>query len=340
MKQPIRIGFIGCGGHSSRHADVILRMPDDFKIVGAIDTKEGVAESFLASRNVHALATTEFSKLMAIEEMDAVLIGTPPKSHLDLCNKVLFFMRRRGTHIFCEKPLWEGPYQDEGRRIIEEATRRGIVFSSCHSQRYEREFVYVKAYLPTLVAKYGKPLEVRFQFFYHEPSTEWKRKEGESLLLDHMNHEIDLVHFLFGHGPAKFWRLSDGFDQYQVAGKTMSGLKIWFSGYRRLKSHTFRNELEIVFEAGRMRVESVLDSETGIVEASFSSFPFNKKTVESDKPYNYNFRPYRHDDSLEYIMKNFAAAIRGTESCYLTCYDLVTNTSICNELVAYEYAAI
>ncbi|MBI3274135.1 MAG: Gfo/Idh/MocA family oxidoreductase [Candidatus Colwellbacteria bacterium] len=287
MRQPVRIGFIGCGGHSGRHADVVLRIPDDFKIVGAVDIKEGVAENFLASRGVHALATTKLSEFMAIEDMDAVLIGTPHSSHLDLCNKILF-MWHRGTHIFCEKPLWEGPHQDEGRLIIEEAAKRVIVFSSCHPRRYEREFIYIKAYLPMLITKYGKPLEVRFQFFYHEPSTEWKR----------------------------------------------------FSGYRRLKSRTFRNELEIVFEAGRARVESALDSSTGIVKSTFSSFPFDINAEGSGSPHHYRFRPHQYDDSLTYITKNFAATIRGTELYYLTFDDLITNTSICNELVAHEYAAI
>jgi len=39
MNKPIKIGFIGCGGHSGRHADVISKMLNNFEIVGALDIR-------------------------------------------------------------------------------------------------------------------------------------------------------------------------------------------------------------------------------------------------------------------------------------------------------------
>lgn len=329
MRNPVGLGFMGCGGHSARHADVIRKMPDSYKIVGALDIQQNTAEKFLGIHDESALATTDVSRFLAIEGMDAVLIGTPHKYHLELCESALM----AGKHILCEKPLWEGPHREDCERIIREATNRGLVFSSCHLRRYEKEYVYIKEHLEEYLKRFGGAVEVRFQFFYHEPSTGWKI--DDSLLLDHMNHEIDLVHFLFGYSPAAFWRISHGFDEYRVAGKTESGLGIWFSGYRKLKSRTFKNELEIVFETGRVRIEVVLNSATGMVSSAVSTLSF-----EDDSRTITRFRAHSYDDALVGVMKNFAAAIRGEEICYLTVQDLVVNTAICNDLVLNERGTI
>lgn len=322
MEKQIGLGFIGCGGHSARHADVVRRMPENFRIVGALDVRQDIAEKFLGASDCSALATDNILQFLAIPGMDAVLIGTPHKYHLELCKSVL----AAGKHILCEKPLWEGSYKEEAWAVLAETARRGLVFSSCHLRRYEKEYVYVQEHLAEYLRKFGRAVEVRFQFFYHKPSTGWKM--SDSLLLDHMNHEIDLVHFLFGHEPAAFWRLSHGFDEYKVAGKTESGLGIWFSGYRRLKGRTFRNELELVFERGRVRTEVVLNSATGMVSSDVSTLSF-----EDDSGTVTKFHAHSYDDALVGVMKNFAAAIRGEEACYLTVEDLLTNTAICNDLL-------
>jgi predicted dehydrogenase len=331
MKKRIGLGFIGCGGHSGRHADVLNRMPDDFKIVGALDANRNVAEKFLTDRGLRENNNyhDSISKFFKIPGMDAVLIGTPHKYHLGFCELAV----EEGKHILCEKPLWEGPLQEEGKHVIAEAAERKLIFSSCHLRRFEKEYIFVKEHLPSYAKLFGEAVEVRFQFFYHEPSTGWKM--DDSLLLDHMNHEIDLVHFLFGHSPTKFWRLSHGFDEYRVAGKTEGGLGIWFTGYRKLKSHTFRNELELIYERGRVRTEIVLDSETGQVNSTVIVESF-----ENDIQMEKNFPSHSYDDALVGVMKNFAAAIRGEESCYLTAQDLFVNTMICNELVVNEFAEI
>jgi len=334
-KTPIGLGFIGCGGHSGRHADVLSRLPGEFEIVAALDSDVVRADDFLNAHNapnappfvfLENYPTSPFSQGNRAE---AVLIGTPHKYHLDYCRMAL----EAGKHILCEKPLWEGDHAEEGNRIIAETLDRGLVFSSCHPRRFEKEYLFVKKHLPRYTKRFGKAVEVRFQFFYHKPSTGWKT--DDSLLLDHMNHEIDLVHFLFGRSNEKFWRVSQGFDEYRVAGRTENGLGIWFTGYRRLESRTFRNELEIVFERGRVRVEVVLDSSSGQVASRVI-----EQSFEDDSEIVTRFAPHSYDDSLVGVMKNFAAAIRGEEPCYLSLQDMVTNTTICNALLADEYAEI
>ena len=114
-----------------------------------------------------------------------------------------------------------------------------------------------------------------------------------------------------------------------------SDLAIWFTGYRRLKSHTFRNELELIFEKGRVRTEVVLNSSTGMVSSLVSELSF-----EDDSENITRFRAHSYDDAIAGVMTNFADAIRGRDENYLTAQDLLSNTTICNGLVANEYGNI
>jgi len=84
---------------------------------------------------------------------------------------------------------------------------------------------------------YGKAVSFDFDFSYHKPSNEWKHTR--SLLLDHLNHEVDLVNFLFGIQGFDAWKLQDGFDHYEVVGKRDDGMVFHFRGTRRLAAHTY-----------------------------------------------------------------------------------------------------
>lgn len=329
MVKPIKIAFIGCGGHSKRHAEVLRSLPGVYEIVGAMDTDRSLAESFINEYGSRGVATEHITELFGVSELHAVVIGSPHKFHLSQARLAV----EKGVNVLCEKPLWEGPYREEAAQVIDEAKERGLVFSSCHLRRYEQEYLHIQRHLPSYIQKFGKPIEMRFQFFYHEPRDGWKR--NDSLLLDHMNHEIDLLHFLFGHSPASFWRLSHSFDGYRVAGKTESDLAVWFSGYRRLKAGKFRNELEIIFESGRVRSESVLVSKTGLVSSSVTS-----RSFEDDSEDIETFPPHRYSDALVRVMDNFAMAIRGGSKSYLSRDDLITNTSICNDLLISDRGSV
>src|SRR3989338_8319395 len=97
MSNPIRLGFIGCGGHSRRHAAVVQRMPDKYRIVAACDVKQDVAEKFLIDYGVRApnLATINISELLEYNGLDAVLIGTPHEYHLEQAGAAV----KAGKHV-------------------------------------------------------------------------------------------------------------------------------------------------------------------------------------------------------------------------------------------------
>lgn len=251
---------------------------------------------------------------------EAIFITTPHNAHFGYAEKAFL----AGKHIFCEKPLCAEEYEISSLHdLLRRAEARKLVFTSCHPRRFDRVFNAVKYALPGWTREFGAVREVLFRFFYHVPPAGWK--EQDSLLLDHMNHEIDMVNFLLGFNRVHLKKLWDGFDSYAVAGIRDDGIGIYFSGERRLQTKTYRNELEIRFERGRITAYSLLRG--GAVYPRIVAENF-----EYDKKYEITFAPHSYDEAFVLIMKNFYEAIRGKVPNYLDHRSLLENTRSCVSL--------
>jgi predicted dehydrogenase len=75
-------------------------------------------------------ATDDYAAVLADDEVRAVAIATPAGTHLDVAMDAL----RAGKHVLVEKPL--AATYDEGRRLVAEAERRGLVLMCDHTYCY------------------------------------------------------------------------------------------------------------------------------------------------------------------------------------------------------------
>lgn len=321
MQEPIGLGFIGCGKHALRsHAITVSAMPEMFKIRAAYD-KDQSAAGKIATLSAGTYMAKDAFDLINNPEVQAVVIATPDEFHLELSELAV----SAGKHVLCEKPLWVGLFTDKAEALIEKSEKSGLIFTSCHPRRFEKGYLFVKSILDELKKNLGNLMEFNFRFFYQSPSTQWKM--SGSLLLDHMNHEIDLMNFMLGYAPVKLRRKIDGHDRYYVTGMRAEILPVSFGGYRRLAEPAFQNELELVFEGGRIKVKSILKN--GITDTAVTQEKFGdrEKVLERWRsPYTDTFRA---------VMANFGGAIWGAEENYLTPKNLIINSSACNILVEY-----
>jgi predicted dehydrogenase len=76
-------------------------------------------------------AYADFRELLAHPDLDAVVIATPDHWHAIPC----ILAARAGKHIYCEKPLTHNIA--EGRRLVDEVKKAGIVFQTGSQQRSE-----------------------------------------------------------------------------------------------------------------------------------------------------------------------------------------------------------
>lgn len=301
------ISIIGCGTHAQHHAK---HCGDSACVVGVWDPDPKAAESISC---VCKFRTIE--DLLADIDTEAVMICSPDEFHLEQIEMAL----AAGKHVFCEKPLLVPGQSIERLEVaFNLAKEKGLALTSCHPRRYDRPFWWLDPMVsprsgnPTFLKRFGKVVGFDFDFSYHKPSNEWKNTR--SLLLDHLNHEVDLMNSLFGIQGFDAWRLHDGFDQYEVVGKRDDGIAFHFRGTRRLDAHIYPEWCRVRFERG----EVALDMMMGVAHIT----DHERKTVEmiGDLAIDY-------DGRLSKVMKDFAVhQIEDGQEGYLSRAEMLMNT--------------
>jgi len=104
----MRVGIIGAGLQGRRRAQAIKRCSDQVSIVADIHLERA---QLLASE-LGCEATANWEDVVTREDVDAVIVCTPPNLHLPMCAAAL----RQGKHVLCEKPLARNP--DEAEEIL------------------------------------------------------------------------------------------------------------------------------------------------------------------------------------------------------------------------------
>lgn len=121
----LRIGLIGAGYMGKAHTVGFQSVAAVFETalrpvceMIATSTSEGAAEH--ARHWGWQRSTGDWRELVADSRVDAVVIATPPRTHLDMVMACI----AAGKPVFCEKPL--GASADESRRMTEAVERAGL----------------------------------------------------------------------------------------------------------------------------------------------------------------------------------------------------------------------
>jgi predicted dehydrogenase len=247
--------------------------------------------------------------MLADDEVDALIICSPDHVH----EEQLALGITAGKHVLAEKPLADAHSQLVSVvRSLQEAQDQGLVVSSCHPRRFDPPFTYLRSALPRLRAQLGEALDIRFDFFYHQPS---KTGLHKGLLLDHISHEIDLVNWLFGYSTITAHKLYDSVTRYGAAGSREDGLCFTFFGSRDLDRRMYTEFARVRFQRGEVEV----NTENGI--ATIHDIESGEVSHEVCGPTDYERRFFA-------INQDFVSAIINETSPYLSPSDLIINTEI------------
>lgn len=307
MSRIIKIAFIGLGEHQSRahikHLLTLMQAGEAIEFVGAYDPSPSAFADVERDYGVSLTSFNSPNELLEAAGLDAVFISSPDEFHTQqLQNAVL-----QGLHVFCEKPITVTA--DDAAMlaaILYKAEQKGLVVSSCHPRRFDPPFMDLKEKLPELVELWGPLKHFDFSFWYHEVTDQWKM--NRSLLSDHFGHEIDLVRFLFGVDKFKAQKLADGYDFYEVTGSSDVGVSFRFMGSRALEASVYHESVRLDFAKGAL----FYNLNTGV----------GHELPSGDK---FRFPAIDYDARFLAVNRNFLAAIRGTEPCYLSHKDLLSN---------------
>ena len=95
----IRLGFIGCGGHSSATLQPNAHLVDPIELVAMCDLDEPKARGAAERWGVKAWYT-DIETMLSEQELDAVVVVGPPTMMQPITKKML----ARGMNVFTEKP--------------------------------------------------------------------------------------------------------------------------------------------------------------------------------------------------------------------------------------------
>lgn len=95
----IKIGFIGCGGITRRHAMSVPKVKG-LRIAAAADIATDTLANFGRDNGVEALYA-DYKEMLAKEDLDAVNVSLPTGLH----REAAVAAAKAGLHVFCEKPM-------------------------------------------------------------------------------------------------------------------------------------------------------------------------------------------------------------------------------------------
>lgn len=253
----MRAAVVGLGWAAGEFHLPALQAVDGVELVGGADPSE--------ERRAWWTKATESRAFESIEELldsarpELVVVGTPPSSHAELCERAL----EGGAHVICEKPFVSTV--EEADRVLATAASAGRHVAVNHQYRGKPVFRAVKSEI-------GKPHVGRLVFCqvsqlmdlppWDEP-VPWRAAMPNRTLFEAGCHLVDLLLDLFGELPeAVYARHTSGLDASRNA-DAVHLVMLEFSG-GRLAQIT----IDRLCRAGTRYIELRADCEHASLRAS------------------------------------------------------------------------
>ncbi len=241
----ISVGLIGSGNRGSYDAGIVHADPRA-SITALCDAFPDRLETAKTKIRVENPKTfTDFNKLLADRDIDAVLIATPPFEHPRMLEAAIAAKK----HVYCEKPM--GVDVAGCQRVI--AAGRRADKSKCVSVGFQQRYgpVYLEAYKRLQAGEIG-PLSTARAFWvagdpfkrlpYPDPKVEklrnwfcYKEFSGD-IIIEQDCHNFDVLHWFLGglpiraigYGGVKVRKTMDIMDNLSVVFEWPNGIHVNF----------------------------------------------------------------------------------------------------------------
>lgn len=195
MTKKLGIGIVGLGMASLPHARALLELGDRIEVLHAFSPS---ADRRAAFAKAHGLPVTDtIEAIFSDPRVDAVLVLTPPNTHLELVQMTA----SAGKHVLLEKPLEVSVERAEQLVAVAEAARitLGIVLQNRFRPAAQQlRAVLGSGSLGQLVHVNARTSYWRPQSYYDEPGRGTLARDGGGVLLTQAIHNLDLMISLIG----------------------------------------------------------------------------------------------------------------------------------------------
>jgi len=192
----IRVGLIGYGlGGAAFHAPLIAMTPGMRLAAIVTSSPERVAQA-LADHPRAAIVDSAERLWQRAGELDLVVVTTPNRTHVPLARAAL----SAGIPIVVDKPF--AVTADEGRALVDEARRAGLLLTVFQNRRWDGDFLTLRRLMAEGALGTVHRFESRFERWRPEVKAGWRElgdpAEAGGLLYDLGSHLIDQALLLFG----------------------------------------------------------------------------------------------------------------------------------------------
>ena len=190
-----RIAVAGLGGVADRIHLPACRAVPEIEVVAAADPDSAVREKAAAKFGI-AKTFSDTASMLADVRPDALIVGTPPSSHFEVCKMAL----ENGVHVFCEKPFMTSVEQADD--VIALAREKKLALRVNNQYRYMTYYSDAKRRIDA--GEFGSAYSIAFwQQMFHPPSTEtnWRNQLSRYVIYEFGTHPLDLACFFFNDLP-------------------------------------------------------------------------------------------------------------------------------------------
>lgn len=196
---PVRVALVGYGMAGRIFHGPFIEATPGIELAAVVTSDAGRQEQARAAHPKAALvATTDELWAVAPElGVELVVVATPNRAHVPVALAAL----AAGLAVVVDKPL--APTAADGRRVVEEAARRGLLLSVFHNRRWDGDFLTVRRLVSAGALGRVWRFESRYERWRPERRQDaWRERgdpgEGGGLLADLGSHLIDQAIVLFG----------------------------------------------------------------------------------------------------------------------------------------------
>jgi predicted dehydrogenase len=181
----MRVGVVGCGYWGSRHVRVLQQLPgvDGVAVIDASEERRTLMlRSFPAARAFPDLKS-------ALDEVQAVVVATPPQSHAALARQAL----EAGRHVLIEKPMTTT--SADARGVIALAEARGLTLMVGHTFEYNPAVRMLREIVAS--GELG-----RIYYLDSARLNLGKYQSDVNVVWDLAPHDVSIMNFVLGSSPS------------------------------------------------------------------------------------------------------------------------------------------
>lgn len=191
----LKLAIIGIGRMGITHYSVINNHPM-VQINAVVDTSSiilNMLKKYKKDINVYS----DYNQLFENEELDAVIICTPPALHYPIILKA----GQKGIHVFSEKPFTKE--NSKARELADLFNKKQLINQVGYVNRFNDIFKTAKHYIDNGII--GQIIRFKSEMYSKtitkaDDSQTWRatRENGGGAVYEVASHAIDLVNFIIG----------------------------------------------------------------------------------------------------------------------------------------------